>query len=522
VLRSWARAAWVLVAFIVIGLVVPVSTPTVAAAATTCPTMEVVGVRGSGETVNDYNGYGRTIADIVDHIKSIVPSVESHEVDYQAIVVGYGGITYPWKYKKSVASGTTALTTYITNYLKGPCGKTTYLYLAGYSQGAQVVGDVFQALTSGARARIAGTVMMADPRFNGLQAGQIDVGTFSHNRDGVDTYFGVASTRVLSSTARVRSYCTAYDPICNWTASNGAGCKIDPSGCVHVHYADLTDVSGLTYTVEAANYLIGRWRVVGPKPPVIGPKSKVLIYGDGDATEDASGTQNLVSALTLRGFAVTTSATLPTDLSPYGQVWHYGADVPSTDEQTALVNFARSGGSLYLTGEWDGCCGSTTINSAVQNIFNQLVVTVGGFTVGPDGSDVVSVNRSAVAGAAANPNALSTLQGRATGTIDMFNQSPAAALFSDGGSYATAALWDDSEVVGGGRLAIVMDVNWAQTGYGDMTTMPLNAQNIAYFLSGSAFATAQLSNHAVPLGGGFVPAPATPRVGAGSGAAGAH
>jgi hypothetical protein len=519
--RTKGRAAWAAAAAIVFGTVVPISASTTALAASTCPTMDVVGVRGSGETANDYDGYGQTVADVVDHIKSTVPSVQSHEVDYPAIAVGYGGIKYPSKYKASISSGRTALNTYIASYLKSTCEKSTHLYLVGYSQGAQVVGDVFQSLDTKAKARVASVVMIGDPRFNGAQKGSFNVGTYSHNLNGVAPSFSVASKRVISGTPWIRSYCVAHDPICNWTAANGIACKLVSNKCVHLHYADLTLPSKLTYTVDAANYLIGRWRVVGPKAPAIGPRTKVLIYGNGDAVEDTSGTPNLVAALKATGFTVSTSATLPTNLSSYGQVWHYGLEVPTTQEQAALAAFARAGGSLFLTGEWNGCCSKPSVNDAVKGIFDQLVVTVGGLSFGPDSLDVLPVNPAAIGSAATTPKLLTTLKGVHAGSIDMSNLSPSSALFRDGASHATAALWDESSVVGGGRLAIVMDVNWAQTSYGDMRTMPQNAQNIAYFLSGSVANTQKVSNGVSALSRKFIPAPATARKAVG-GAAQAH
>ncbi len=53
-----------------------------AAGPVSCPVMQVVGVRGSGETHGDAGGYGATVRDVVDHIKEAVPGAASDEIDY--------------------------------------------------------------------------------------------------------------------------------------------------------------------------------------------------------------------------------------------------------------------------------------------------------------------------------------------------------------------------------------------------------------------------------------------------------
>jgi hypothetical protein len=62
--------------------------------------------------------------------------------------------------------------------------------------------------------------------------------------------------------------------------------------------------------------------------------------GDGEVSAFAS----LQAALTDGGFTTTVLAgqmTLPSDLSSYGQIWHYGLDAPSLADQQALVDSQR-------------------------------------------------------------------------------------------------------------------------------------------------------------------------------------
>jgi hypothetical protein len=215
-----------------------------------------------------------------------------------------------------------------------------------------------------------------------------------------------------------------------------------------------------------------------------GPKNSILLYGDNDPTDnDPSGMSNLADILTAAGYTVTSMpgvTSLPSDLSSYGQIWHYGIeDAPSaTDEQT-LESFVQAGGSVFLTGEWGDA--SNWDNQADADIINALVPT-GPVSVAND-TDLgagLPVNPTVIDGAAQTPNGLTTWTGSDVGGLTGV---PAANTFVTN-SYgdATGALWDNLGT-GDGRLAVLMDINWAQTSFEDPTTMPQVTQNLAYFLS---------------------------------------
>lgn len=469
--------------------------------------MQIVGVRGSGETADDAGGFGTTVKTVVDSIRSVNPTAAATPINYPAIAVRWWDPSYyAGNYTRSVRAGRTALANYITQFLSGPCGGTAYLYLVGFSQGAQVVGDVYQNLTAGQRSRVAGIALIADPKFDGGQGPPVNVGTYNPARNGIQGVTTQVRHIPNRQEAFVRSYCVRGDPVCNFGKTNVALCLANTPGCVHLHYADLKlPRTGLAYTTMAANYLLARWRKFGPNPPPVGQRNNILIFGDADTLESSTGIPNLTSALTSAGYTVAYSATLPEDLRPYGQVWWYGIDALTDAQQTALSNYAAAGGSLYLTGEWFGCCNSPSNDEIVANIFNRLVVTVGGLQLGPDSpSQSVKMNPDVLYGADEIPNALSTFTGSVLGSLSASNLGDDHFLAIDANGNGTIGLWDNTDVVGGGRLAIVMDVNWAQSEYGDMTAMPQIASNIAYFLSG-----ATSPNH---LRGTFAPAPAQPRV----------
>jgi len=207
----------------------------------------------------------------------------------------------------------------------------------------------------------------------------------------------------------------------------------------------------------------------------------ILIYGDGDFG-DHGGFSNLQSALEASGFTVTAlpgQTQLPSDISPYAEIWHYGTDVPPGGDQQTLISFAKSGGGVFLTGERP-CCENE--NQADATIINSLVVSVGGIGVGGLGdigscSDNETINQTAEGNAATYPNALTTWHPACPGGLANVAASNVFARSPDG--TPVAAVWD---VLGGGKLAILMDVNWTQDHYKDASTMPDVAQNIAAFL----------------------------------------
>jgi hypothetical protein len=95
--------------------------------------------------------------------------------------------------------------------------------------------------------------------------------------------------------------------------------------------------------------------------------------------------------------------------------------------------------------------------------------------------DNAIINTSVVDSASTEPNLLTTWHPQCPGGLG--NVAPSNVFASAQNGIPVAALWDDDDVIGSGRLAILMDVNWAQTTYADMSTMPGVTQNLAQFLS---------------------------------------
>jgi hypothetical protein len=75
------------------------------------------------------------------------------------------------------------------------------------------------------------------------------------------------------------------------------------------------------------------------------------------------------------------------------------------------------------------------------------------------------------------------------------------ASVSGPGSTTLGAVWGASDLVGDGRVAVLMDVNWAEPWEQDGTTAPQIAQNLAYFLSGLSAPPTPLKQVARPIAG---------------------
>ncbi|TQJ36727.1 cutinase [Arthrobacter sp. SLBN-122] len=197
----------------------------------------------------------------------IAVDVRSHEIQYDAIPVpmGWGILAGVWNgyyasYLSGVQYGVNLLSAYVQDHLDN-C-KSEHLILAGYSQGADVVHQVWNTFTATGnagldrtRGRLDGVVLFADPRFNPYQKNAIpalslDEGSFASNISSYGIYAGVPGTGPVNWFAGqevyhfMKSYCDFNDPVCN------GGFSVD----VHTNYV------GRRVTADAGHSL-SRWLV---------------------------------------------------------------------------------------------------------------------------------------------------------------------------------------------------------------------------------------------------------------------
>ncbi len=220
-----------------------------------CPPVEILGVRGSGETATDHGGYGQTVQSVVDWAQVIDRSVDADPIQYQAVGIDF---SHPKKYVESeyndsVGTGITALRAQISAFLQA-C-HTSKLDLVGLSQGAQVVGDTYLGWLSAAeRARVDHIALLGDPKFWRGQPGPVNIGSDDHN--GIAAQTTKPHQFPSADYGKVRSYCQHGDPICNFSPGNAASCIAAGALCVHTRYAENNLAPGTSYTLNAARFLL--------------------------------------------------------------------------------------------------------------------------------------------------------------------------------------------------------------------------------------------------------------------------
>ena len=225
-----------------------------------CPAAKIIGVRGSGETAADGGGYGNTVGSLVDWAHILDPGTTGEYVNYPAIRVA------PWNpryftstYNNSVGAGITSLLAHLSGFMQ-TC-HASRVYLAGFSQGAQVVADTYLGWLSDAeRARVQRLVLFGDPKFRGDEGLPPNSGTYDARLSGIVAQTGSSHRWPARDTAKVRSYCASGDPICNFSSVGQAvGCGASPA-CPHLHYftSSAPAYRGETYTLTAARFLTGR------------------------------------------------------------------------------------------------------------------------------------------------------------------------------------------------------------------------------------------------------------------------
>jgi hypothetical protein len=204
----------------------------------------------------------------------------------------------------------------------------------------------------------------------------------------------------------------------------------------------------------------------------------VLIAGQGDRTSSGNGTDigDLSAELTSAGYHVVTSASLPSSLAGFKQIWYFDTEEMTTDEQDRVQSYVSGGGHMYLTGEW-GCC--SVDNSSIA-LINALVP---GVTVSHGGSDdnTVTINATEPFGLATTPHAVSTVETDLPGSLDGVPADDIVGYASDP-ARAVVAAWGPAQVTGGGKIVIFMDINWVAAQYRGSSWSDF-VDNIAKFLS---------------------------------------
>ncbi len=215
-LLSFASITSLAVVALAASIIGPLAYAPQASAASDCPSYEVIGARGSGQTEKDREmRMGPEVHDFFVSLRALVGRdvVNGYGVHYPAVDVkslsGVGAalhIGFLGKYTGSVRDGQRD-TEARMRWRHRNCRDTRFI-LTGYSQGAQVVGDVAQRSTM--RSLVAAVALFGDPYFN--------ADSWSARGGNDPSAYGAFGPRPEwdeSLRGRVFSYCHWHDIICN-------------------------------------------------------------------------------------------------------------------------------------------------------------------------------------------------------------------------------------------------------------------------------------------------------------------
>ncbi|MGH8932585.1 MAG: cutinase family protein [Egibacteraceae bacterium] len=194
----------------------------ISAASASCPQIHFIGVRGSGETYEEATSWmGPVVEAVFDRFAQQMPvDVDGFGLDYPAVRVPEliaQTITrdfaepipgFAW-FTPSVAAGAKELEAEVRG-TSHDC-----IVLAGYSQGAWVIGEFLNATANtGLHVRLKAVVLFADPRFEKDSA----IGVGATTEPGILQRYHPdhrPTTYLPEVMDRAHSYCVSGDPVCN-------------------------------------------------------------------------------------------------------------------------------------------------------------------------------------------------------------------------------------------------------------------------------------------------------------------
>jgi cutinase len=177
-----------------------------------CSNVEFIGVRGSGESYSGNFGMGTQIGNMFERVRARKPgtqTLQSYGLEYQAVNVAEWWNA--WNYFPSVWEGDE----HLENRIKGDASACSgmKILVAGFSQGAHVVGDTIENLTNkndGSLGHIYGVALYGDPRFSKDDHATAR-GNYNADHYGLLGERGNYSTKINN---RLGDWCRLYDAIC--------------------------------------------------------------------------------------------------------------------------------------------------------------------------------------------------------------------------------------------------------------------------------------------------------------------
>jgi hypothetical protein len=362
-----------------------------------------LGARGSGEKPDDASlGFGATLFSAYHAMSTAYRprNVVAEPVEYAAVSVPDAVRSGMTDYTSSLSAGFDNLQAKLGNW-SDKCPNYRFV-LAGYSQGADVVGDVLAdlAASKSARAgnilsRIVGVALFGDPRYN--PADPVDVNPPTPDREGIFATLpagqgGIRPEFPMTLRSRVGSWCLANDIICNTAPgisilSQAVGCV--PSGaCAHYHYADWgVSAEAGRWLAQRANTELNPGAATANPPTAGSAATPPIPTATHASTSASSAPPPTVSALPI-------SPTPPTPSSPQTQPQPPPpgpGQIPSATDpgQTPLPAGARRLGGVDLNqycsngwglhavlrfpNTWGWRCSPSTVPAAGNRIGDQYI-----------------------------------------------------------------------------------------------------------------------------------------------------
>jgi Cutinase len=196
-------------------------------------------------------------------VKNLLPArtnLQAEALVYPAIAVNWWQPSYYLAdYQASEKAGVESLQFDVRQYIRNCPSK--HIILAGFSQGADVVGDTFLSLSPDEATHIAAVIMYGDPKFNPAKSqSRVNQGNYSSTWAGIEapaTGLRVIPKKPQDWQPYVHSYCNKGDVVCNYNAPNTASClTASEVFCTHLQYPQL----GRTY--DGAKWAVDRWKKV--------------------------------------------------------------------------------------------------------------------------------------------------------------------------------------------------------------------------------------------------------------------
>lgn len=185
-----------------------------------CADVAIIGIRGSGQTPTQNEGFGPEVAAVRDSLKQSLGadrSVRQVQIDYESMPV-YAGVflnvdgalNVSNMYLDSIGTGTAALEPVIDDSI-ARCPNER-LVIIGYSQGA-LVAHMVTSLYGSRADKFAGVVLIADPGRNSEQLYHLGTATPGLGLTGWTGELGAPSLEALAPS--VTTICDTNDIVCD-------------------------------------------------------------------------------------------------------------------------------------------------------------------------------------------------------------------------------------------------------------------------------------------------------------------